>query len=481
MRFNATSLAGTDLKLAACGLLMVLMQVILLALSKKFGYGKDTLSTPLLWYVGLLVFSGVVYLIAIFCFRPEVLNRKCAACIFLVGALMRMAAISSTPVKEDDFYRYFWDGAVVVEGFSPYRYAPDVLVPDGARDEGIPPALEALAIESGEVIGRINHPHLRTIYPPVAQAAFSLAAFISPWSISAWRAVLLGFDLAAVCLLCALLGGMNRRLSWIMVYWWNPLLVKEIYNSAHMDILVAPFLVGAILLANRRKHIFSAACLGVAVGVKVWPVLLLPFVLRPAAKNWRRLVPALVTFLIVVGVVLVPLANGGFGSDSGVAEYSKGWEMNDSLYMLLLWCIRPALRLLDFQPGYAHLVTRAIVAAILAGLVLWAARKNTDGPETLSSHCLLATAALFLLSPTQFPWYYIWCLPFLTAIPRFSLLLLTVLLPLYYLRFYFDATDTVSIFDNGVVWIEFFPVWFLIVWEWFREKAQHPDACVEAQ
>ena len=49
-----------------------------------------------------------------------------------------------------------------------------------------------------------------------------------------------------------------------------------------------------------------------------------------------------------------------------------------------------------------------------------------------------------------------------------SLLLLTALLPLYYLRFYFDARDLVHIHDYGIVRLEFAPVWLLLLWEWLR-------------
>jgi hypothetical protein len=85
--------------------------------------------------------------------------------------------------------------------------------------------------------------------------------------------------------------------------------------------------------------------------------------------------------------------------------------------------------------------------------------------------CLMAIAALFLLSPTQFPWYYTWMLPLLAVSPRLSLLLLTFLLPLYYLRFYFVSLDNVGLFDNWLVWIEYVPVWILLVGESLRRSS----------
>ncbi len=47
----------------------------------------------------------------------------------------------------------------------------------------------------------MNHSYLRSIYPPVAQAAFALAHWIGPWEVSAWRLVLLLFDTMTLGLL----------------------------------------------------------------------------------------------------------------------------------------------------------------------------------------------------------------------------------------------------------------------------------------
>ena len=80
---------------------------------------------------------------------------------------------------------------------------------------------------------------------------------------------------------------------------------------------------------------------------------------------------------------------------------------------------------------------------------------------------------VFLLSPAQFPWYYTWLVPFLVVVPSPALLLLTALLPLYYLRFYLDIRDQSRLFDYGIVWVEFLPVWLLLAREcWLNGRAR---------
>lgn len=203
-----------------------------------------------------------------------------------------------------------------------------------------------------------------------------------------------------------------------------------------------------------------------AVGGKLWPVIVLPIILRPALRNPKKLVPALLLFSVLVAGMLVPAFVSGFDSGGGFVAYLRHWEMNDALFMLFLWAAEFALRLFRMSAGYGQSAARIVVAAVLVVVVLLASRKKVKGPVDLCRRCLLVVTALFLLSPTQFPWYYLWVLPFLVIEPRFSLMLLTALLPLYYLRFFFNARDIVGVFDYGIVWLEFVPVWCLLIWEW---------------
>ena len=73
----------------------------------------------------------------------------------------------------------------------------------------------------------------------------------------------------------------------------------------------------------------------------------------------------------------------------------------------------------------------------------------------------MASTCLFLLSPTQFPWYYLWLMPFLPLHPHPALVFYAALLPLYYLRPLFEHHELAGWFDQGVVWIEHGPV---ILW-----------------
>ncbi len=202
------------------------------------------------------------------------------------------------------------------------------------------------------------------------------------------------------------------------------------------------------------------------MGAKLWPVFLLPVILRPVLLKPKKLIPAVGLFSFFGWILFLPVYSSGLDSSSGFIAYGRNWEMNDALFMLLQWSTQSLLMGANFLTEHSQLVTRAVVLVLLVVWIFWLARREAKDPTEFSEKCLWAIAGIFFLSPTQLPWYYVWLLPMLAIRPRRSLLILTALLPLYYLRFYFDARDQAQLFDLGVVWLEYAPVWFLLFREW---------------
>lgn len=498
---------GLPARWKIAGALLLALTGALALLSRAFAPEIPLAQRPILVMVVLSGLAGLVfrYLAELILHSRE--TPCLLAAILLGGALMRGAMFFSTPILEDDFYRYFWDGAVTAHGFNPYTHAPEQIKSGLVGKVEIPPRLLALARESGAVIERINHPYIRTIYPPLAQAAFALAYFISGGvfdesrSLAAWRMVLLGFDLAALLLLFQILRYLHLSLPGIAIYWLNPLLVKEIFNSGHMDILVFPFLLAAIWLAVQQKPCWAAALLALATGVKIWPAALLPLILRPFWPDYRRVVTALALFGILTLLLFLPILWSGFWNESSAfTNYTTRWQLNDSLFKILLGFSWGITKVIGVHPGHAQLLARFLAGFLLLGWIAYLASRplshphngfksamqhpqmegpegskpatnnpqlTTSDPVLLFDRSLLLIAGMFLLLPNQFPWYGIWLAPLLAISPRKSLLWLIPLLSLYYLRYYFLATGKVEVFDYGIVWIEFIPLWALLFREWY--------------
>ncbi|MFV1958605.1 MAG: glycosyltransferase 87 family protein, partial [Planctomycetota bacterium] len=385
--------------------------------------------------------------------------------VLAVGLLIRAPFFFSAPILEDDAWRYLWDGAVLAHGLDPYANAPaDLLAGKGPAEEPWPDLVE----EGRAVLERVNHPRLKTIYPPVAQGAFALAHRLAPWKGTGLRLVWLALDLAVLGLLLVVLGAAAGRTWQVAIYWLNPLLVKEVYNSMHMEPVLLAFSTGALVLASRRRVRAAAGGLALAIGAKIWPVLWLPLVLRVRGLRRREAVVGGVVAVGLAAVLVLPLLWRSGESASGLGAYARVWEINDAAFLL----VHQAAAL--FTPAHAPFVARVVVALLLLALLLRLALRPVQDGRDLATRALTLVAALFLLSPTAFPWYGLWLLPALAWVPRTSLLLLTVTLPLYYLRFRFADWGIPGVFDYGVVWIEFLPVWFLFVREQRRSRRLAP-------
>ncbi|MHC4779714.1 MAG: hypothetical protein ACYTFG_14155, partial [Planctomycetota bacterium] len=105
------------------GVFLVGLHGALLFLSRRFASGS-TASKPILTLVALEVAGGAVFLFTLPALRRTRNGRGLLVWVFLVGVVLRGLTLISTPMLENDYYRYLWDGAVVSRGYNPYAYSP---------------------------------------------------------------------------------------------------------------------------------------------------------------------------------------------------------------------------------------------------------------------------------------------------------------------------------------------------------------------
>lgn len=442
-------------------LLLFAHTLVFVAFGWMFEHHRLLIDTPIVTFAVGLASAGVVALllpslIAHSADVSEDQRNRFLLGIVAGGLLLRLLMFWTPPALESDFYRYLWDGALSATGHNPYMYVPSKLdlphVPQSIRD---------LAIEAGYIHDRINHAELRTIYPPIAQAFFALAYLAETWSLTAWRLVCLLCELATLGALYGLLRQLNRSALWLALYWWNPLIIKELLNAAHMEAVLLPFLAAAAFLAAKHRPILACVALALAAGVKVWPILLVPVVLRDLVYHPRRLFVAVtIVAAIVLACAAAPLLSG-LDESSGIAAYATGWRRNGGLIVLL-----QAFFNLGLDADLANLVSRVLItlgAGFAAVVVAW---RPIVSRHDLVKRMMLVALAVLLLSPAQYPWYISWVLPFMAAAPVYGVFVLTALMPLYYTSFYFQLVGQQWIFQNVVVFAIWLPVWTVLILEY---------------
>ncbi|MGH7964613.1 MAG: glycosyltransferase 87 family protein, partial [Candidatus Binatia bacterium] len=443
-------------------------------LSQAFVHGEGHLQRPIASFIGLYAGVFVLYVLAIRSLSWLPHQRLDVFVILGVAVLLRVTLLFSNPVQEDDFYRYLWDGKMVASGLNPYSVAPRMVLEHGGASEDLQrrASIPARDADFALILSRVNHPSVPTVYPPLAQAVFGLTALVAPGSLLALRLSFLAFDLGICGLLLAMLKHLNASPLWVLVYAWSPLVIKESINSAHYDVVPTFFLLLAILLSLKERSEWAAASLALAVLGKVYPLLLVPPLMR---RTWEIQGPArallgagVVAVIIVLGYV--PFLDAGPWLWKGTLTFAQHWQTNSLVFPLLQSLVE------------TRWVANAVVAVLLGGMVLVLIRRFAlrEARSFLWVNFLIL-GVLFLLSPVGNPWYFLWIVPFLCIFPLRSWLLLSGLLGLYYLSFSFIYRDTPETF-RWVVWLEYLPFYGMLLWEWYsgRQKRRRDESSASA-
>ena len=436
----------------SCGVVLAALMVGLAV------FGRETEGSsgldPSRWPIAsLCALSGVIYLIAAALTPRASSGRRWLLFIVLVGVAMRVPLWLAPVTRGDDFERYLWDGAVTATGENPYRYSPRQIIAGKVDEDGS--ALLSLSVEGRDVLGRINHPDLRTIYPPVAQGLFAVAYWLGPLRIAGWRIVLACLDVLTAFLVILLLRDAGLPRLYLSIYMWNPLVVFETYNRLHLDLALGPFLLLTVWALVHRRAVVAGLALAGAAGIKLWPILLLGFLIRGFLGDWRRLALGLGVFAGAVVLMGVFFSTAFGGNDSGVAAYVTRWDGGEGAYAIFnragLWLKDNLALSCD-----GKLVARGMMMVALAGVVGWLGFRRFNTPVDLCRRMALAGLMMLLLSPVLWPWYFVAIIPLAAISPRPSLLVWTALLWLVYpLR----ALPDKSLILTAIIHV---PVWALL-------------------
>jgi hypothetical protein len=355
--------------MAQAAVISALLYVILLPLAAR---GPDH---PLPFLVVFLAISGLYLKAARLVWRT---GGGSLPLIVGAGLLFRLILLPASPTLSGDPYRYVWDARVAAHGFNPYAAAPDE------------PALRPL--HDAVLYPRMGYHGVPTLYPPGAQALFSLAYRIAPDSVTAVKLLLLGCDLAAAALVIALLQRFGRPVTLVLLYLWNPLVIVEFAHSGHVDAAAIACTLAALLAFERGRHGTAGVLLGMAALIKIYPLLLAPALLD--RRDPRA--PVLCGLTVAVGYALAWMAYGGdlFGY---LRQYLEQDSVNAGLYAVFTW--------LGSLVGHGATMAHGLSLLILVAAMAWVTRQRLQGRGDAAASLLLITSAYLLVAPSVLPWY----------------------------------------------------------------------------
>ncbi|MFZ1282255.1 MAG: glycosyltransferase 87 family protein [Ignavibacteriaceae bacterium] len=420
--------------------------------SGSLTYDAQPDNTKKILFVVQRILIGLLFFIAIININKVPIKETWIAWIIFSGLLARVVLIPSSPILEDDFYRYLWDGTVTANGFNPYVQSPqDVL----DKNINVPDKILDLAKESGEVINKINHPKIKTLYPALSQLTFAVSYIIFPWSVVGWKFVMLIGDILLLFFLIRILKELKLPIVFISIYWLNPIVLHEFFNTGHYDLFALLFTAISIYYFLKNKYLTSSVMLALAVGFKLWPVLIFPIFLRRLTNQKGKLILNGIVFSLVVIIIFIPVLLAGYDENQGFMKYAANWINNAAFYTLLKDGIELFTTTFKIYYVCADCVARWIVGGIVFITLLFLIRKPAKNNLDITDKILMIIAISFLISPTQFPWYITWMILPLVFSPKVSLLMYAFLIPLYHL----------NPLSGYFIYIQHIPVILLFIYE----------------
>jgi hypothetical protein len=343
-----------------------------------------------------LAVAGIAYLLAIreFFSTPGFPHRVIVVGLVL-AALWHLPFLLMAPGEDDDVHRYVWDGHVQRLGYNPY-----IVVPSD-------PALAGLHTPDTRTL---NNPDVPSPYPAGAQLFFRAVTAIHE-SIFALKVAFVVCDLAIVLVLLDILRRSGRGAHWVLAYAWNPLLATDVAGSGHIDIVGVLLLLVSVAALVRRWRAVAALAFGLAVSVKLLPVVLLPL-------YWRRVrMRDAALAAVVVGLLYVPFFNHGRIPIGSLGTYVQRFRFNDPVFRTLERVVAPQL---------------AVGLAVLVGF-LTAIWMRSKAPVWSSDAFAWPMAASLLCAPVVYPWYLLWLLPFVRSASTVPIIIWTVsIIPTFY-------------------------------------------------
>ena len=383
----------------------ILAVIISLALYFLFAYDIERTNFLQLTSLYLTLFIPFLYFI-----KNEKLNFP-----FLVGIaiLFRLVFLFAIPNLSQDFYRFIWDGRMILEGFNPYISLPETFIQQRNF-----PINQAADLYNG--MGPLNGSHY-TNYPPINQLNFLIAALFSNSSIFGavivLRLQIVLADIGIIYFGKKILEKLNLPVHNIFLYVLNPFIVIELTGNLHFEAVMLFFLIWSIYLLLQKQWIWAAVILGLSVSVKLIPLLFLPlfyqwFTLRQAQGKHNESSFSLIGFgkfclfgliIVLTNIVLfLPFLSSELINSytNSVGLWFRNFEFNASLYYLAR------------EIGYLFrgwneiaIIGKILPAIAVVFLVAISFFRKNKSPQQLITALLLGLTFYYFTTTTMHPWY----------------------------------------------------------------------------
>ncbi|WP_034041645.1 mannosyltransferase [Wocania ichthyoenteri] len=465
----------------------LLLALVSLLLYISFAY--DLIRTD---YIKLVMLYGALWFL--FYKLVQFLKTNIKLLTWLAFGL-RAIFILAIPNLSQDFYRFIWDGRMLLEGFNPYLFTVDSFISKGEF-----PVAQAQELYNG--MGTLNASHF-TNYPPINQLCFVIAALFSGknilGSVIVMRLLIIAADFGTLCFGKKLLEKLSMPSYHIFWYILNPFIIIELTGNLHFEGVMIFFLVWSLYLLHIGKWQWAAIVFALSVSVKLIPLIFLPLfyqwitlkknddamlkhtsdALNTRAQHDERIkkwIPALVgmkkliSFYAIIGITTVILFLPFYSSEfitnytQTVALWFQNFEFNASMYYIA--------REIGYTfRGYNEIaiIGKVIpIVVILFVLIITFFRRNKTTVKLITA-MLLVLSFYYFTTTTVHPWY-IATLLILSVFTKYKFpLVWSFVIILSYLAYInIDKADKSE--NLWIIALEYAIVYGVFIWEVYYKK-----------
>jgi len=350
--------------------------------------------------------------------------------IFIGAVAIRVIALFTNPLMEDDYFRYLWNGYQLVEI---------------GQIRSIPP-MEFFAADVPEnmanILSGINNPHLPSIYSPFTEYIFALGYLLAPGKLIAIKLIYLLIEILAIWGVYKLFNAKQ-----LLLLLWNPLLIFETYANAHPDIIAMCFLLLAWKAYKDKNWLLLGAFLGLGFSSRLFIIIALPLLL----VSFR----SVIGFIISSSFIYAPflLFEKSLGS---IGRFLNEWEFNSSIFGLIR-------SLSNYQSAKWVCASLFLVSFIIFWLKFYqkSSASNSLEQEQKTLNFDILFILLFLLSSVFNPWYCIAFIPFIIIKERYLLLFIPLALSLSYIHGLNLPSTEIAAYEVplSILWLEYFIIY----------------------
>ncbi|MDD4991147.1 MAG: glycosyltransferase 87 family protein [Paludibacter sp.] len=315
--------------------------------------------------------------------------------IMLWSVAFRLVFLLALPAFSDDYFRFIWDGQLLIHSYNPFNHLPPELMTTDLQRH-IP--LSAEVYSHINSLQRSNY----TCYPPFNQLFFAIAAFFGGNSIFgnmiALRVIIILADVGSIYFGLKILKKLNKPVSAMAIFALNPLVINELTGNLHFEGVMIFFLVVGLYLLLHNKNKISSIFIGLTASVKLLPLILLPLFYKK--KGFVFAFISGLVFLMLFSPVFFLSPTGNFYRS--ILIYFHSFEFNASIFYIFrglgLWIV-----------GYDLVgIIGPVLALVSLLLILRVSFKSqTNDFVAFTRSLLLCFLIYFSFATTIHPWYIV--------------------------------------------------------------------------